>query len=70
MNSNINRNLELQTEDHLEFFGGEMQPYVDDSTKNYEQKLTHTTSPVISRPIRKLIKISFWRKFAALFSFL
>lgn len=62
---------QMHIEDNPEFYGGEMQPYIDAFTKNYEQKRSMTNSSMITnKPARKINKISLWRKFAAFFSFL
>ena len=54
MNSNINKK-QLHIEDNSEFFGGEMQPYVDASTKNYEQKLSMTKLSISPKNATKKI---------------
>lgn len=70
MSSNNNHNR-VHIEDNPEFFGGEMQPYIDSFTKNYEQTLHQTHASMMNkRQIRKVDKISFWRRFASFFSFL
>jgi hypothetical protein len=67
----INNRNQMHIEDNPEFFGGEMQPYVDSLTKNYEQKRSATNSAMITeKTSRKINKVSIWRKFAAFFSFL